>query len=84
MTLEEKAKDYANNYTKSDIGMGEKFRTAKHFIAGYNMRGLEIMQVIEAMEDMVKHYKKHGQLLTWNVGIAILALEDLTNNTKKI
>lgn len=38
MTVEEKAEEYAKNYTKSDIGMGEKFRTAKHFIAGYNMR----------------------------------------------
>lgn len=52
-TIEQKAEEYAKNYTKSDIGMGEKFRTAKHFIAGYNMRDGESQEIIGALQDLM-------------------------------
>lgn len=76
MTVEEKAEEYAKSYPNQTCADG--------FIAGYNMRDGESQAAIEALQSLVAHYNEHGQILTWNVGIAIQALKDLPQPPKNV
>lgn len=88
MTVEEKAEEYAYQYASKGSSKGQ-YEWNQHyhgfnsgFVEGYNMRDGEAYYAIEVLRDLVKHYEDHGQLLTWNVGEAIRALEDLPQPPK--
>lgn len=74
-TIEDKALEWSGSHTYSAAQY-------EGFIGGYNMRDGESQHAIEVLKDLVDHYNEHGQILTWNVGIAIRALENLPQPSK--